>query len=689
MTPAARERLHGLGLLLAAGLLLLGLQAVEPYFFLRDDNATHFLPAYVFAYESVVGQGEIPFLDQHQSLGGTFLAPGQTGVLYAPIYPLAWATERFCGDLRGLIDLIASLHLLAAALGMWRLLRRLATRPAIALPLALAFGVLPFGLLAGRNWVVVTYLLAYLPWNLLLLLRFLERPEARRGVPLALLKALYVSSGYVHLAVLAQLAELFYLGFWAWRRRGAGLGALGPRLAAVYLLAGLLAAPLLLPMWTAKGVSQFRQTRIPAGAITSQAMTAADFAGAQLLAPRAAAIFEAPASLFYLGLPLLGLLLFWRRRGAAEDPRLAAAFATGIFCLLISTRLWIVLGSLPLLSSFRMPFKAFPLAAFFLFVAAARGGELAAGRRPAVARWLLPLLAANLLLQGLLLSRAEWRRPFGAGQLELSVRELREDPMIRRIGDDARVASLGHLDDEEFPEAPRLLGRLYATLAGKYQVAGYDPLISKLNYELSYKAYGIGTIAKPVGLFDPWLERLRRLGVGYLLVDGRSKISPHAAGHPLLRRLASSGGVTLYALPGAWPMVYSGPERRALPFAWRVNGLAARLPPDFPGGEVAFNVAPLPGYRLRIDGRDAGEPLVRSQRPAAAAPPGTREIELRYVDRPFRRGLAAAGAGLALALAWLACGRSLPSARPGGGPPPDAEHRFAEGVEEQRVDEAR
>ncbi len=84
-------------------LLLLGLQLIEPYFFLRDDNATHFLGAYTYAYEAVVLGRELPLLNQHQFLGNTFLAAGQTGVFLGALYPLA-ALLRAAGARRPAAD---------------------------------------------------------------------------------------------------------------------------------------------------------------------------------------------------------------------------------------------------------------------------------------------------------------------------------------------------------------------------------------------------------------------------------------------------------------------------------------------------------------------------------------------------------------------------------------------------------
>ncbi len=660
----SRDEARGRGLAwdlaaaLAAALLLLGIQAAEPYFFLRDDNATHFLPAYVYAYESVALHHEIPFLDQHQSLGATFLAPGQTGVLYPPLYPAAALTRALLGDDRGLIDVLASLHLALAAVGMGRLLRRLAIAPLPALLLALAFGLLPFGLLAGRNWIVVTYAMAYLPWNLLLLLRLLERPGARRGLALVAVKALFVVSGYLHYLILASLAELVFLLAHAARRGDLRFGSAalrreGMALAAVHSLVGLLAAPLLLPMWAAKGISQFRQARWPLEAAIVERMEPEDFLRAQVFAPRGEAIFEATSALFFLGLPLLAALLFWHRRYRREEPALAASLAAGLFALAISTTLWAALWCLPLLSALRGPFKAFPIAAFFLTLAAARGFQLAGERFPAFTRWLAPLLALQLAAQLFIATHPPWNRSFGPERLATSVAELRADPLLSRIGTEARVASLAHRDDPDFEAEPRQLGFLFATLTGKYQLAGYDPLVAELNHRLSLEAYHHGTLTWPAGDWDRLFALLRERSVGYLLADTRSAILPALRAYPELRRLGEENGIALFALPGAWPIAYLAADRQPLAFDWRINGVIVHLPPGFSGGQVRITVAALPGYRLLIDGVDSGEPDGAGGLVSFAAPAGAREIELRYVDRGFRRGLLLAVLGLLLAGGWL------------------------------------
>ncbi|MCG8455805.1 MAG: hypothetical protein MI919_05945, partial [Holophagales bacterium] len=65
---------------------LLQLESRQPFYFLWDDNASFFLPCYTFDYETLLEHGRPAHLNYHQYLGYTYLASGQTGVLYPPVY---------------------------------------------------------------------------------------------------------------------------------------------------------------------------------------------------------------------------------------------------------------------------------------------------------------------------------------------------------------------------------------------------------------------------------------------------------------------------------------------------------------------------------------------------------------------------------------------------------------------------
>lgn len=672
--PVPETRPRGAGELVLAGLLglcalllLLLLQLLEPFFFLRDDNATHFLAAYTYAYDAVALAHELPLLNQHQFLGGTFAAAGQTGVFLAALYPLTALWRAAGGDARGIVDLLATLHLALGGIGMWQLLRSLGLRRSLAFPLALGWALFPFGVLVARSWVFVAYLMAYLPWNLWLLLRFLERPAARRGAALVLVKTLFLLTGYLQYMLIASFFELAFLAgrFFLerqagrWRRQAVAV-------AAVFGLTALLAAPLLIPLWNAKQASAERAGRIATERALSFALGPADFARAQLLWPRQGALFRSGSgAAFYLGLPILLALGCAARRRRELGATMAAAFAAGLFALLMSTLLYYLLYLTPLFASLRWPFKNFPVAGFFLLLAAAGGARLFAAGGPRRARLAAALLWLNLGLQLALFLVPAWRQPFGPHRFDRPVEALRQSPLMRAIGPGGRVIAALAPEDGPTPPAPIRLGFLYATLAGKYHLAGYDPLLAQLNQELSPPTSANTELFFAAAAWPRIRASLEALSGRYLLVAAGSALRPALAADPGVRLLAEDEGTLLFELAGALPLVLRLEDRSPLAFRWRTNGIELDLPADFPGGHVLFNVAGLDGYQIRLDGEPQGPPAIAEKRPVAAAPPGAHRLELRYRDAGLETGLALAVLGLGLLLlAFRYERRWLPAALP-------------------------
>lgn len=650
--PGAGDwRFAGLAGLAALAALLL-LQLLEPFFFLRDDNATHFLPAYTYAYETVAS-GQLPLLNQHQFLGHTFLAAGQTGTFLAVLYPLT-AIWRLCGaDARGIVDMLATLHLAFAGAGMALLLRWLGLRRSLAFPLALAWALFPFGVLVARSWVFVTYLMAFLPWNAWLLLRFLERPSARRWAALALAKTLFLLTGYVQYMVIASFFELAFLAlhFFLERRQGWWKRE-ALAIAAVFGLTALLAAPLLVPLFEAKAASAERSGRIASERALAFALGPADFARAQVFVPREGALFRSGSgAAFYLGIPLLLALGVAARRWRSLGPAFAAAFGAGLFALAMSTVLYYLLYLTPLFASLRWPFKNFPVAGFFLLLAAAGGARLFAAGGPRRARLAAALLWLGFGLQLALFLVPSWRQPFGPHRFEGTVEALRASPLMRALGDDGRViAALSPEDPPRLSPSPLRLGFLYATLAGKYHLAGYDPLLARLNQELAPPTTANTELLFSAAAWPSIRPALETLSGRYLLIAADSALREPLLADPGVRLLAEDQGQLLLELGGALPLVLRLEDRQALPFRWRAGGIEVELPADFPGGHVFFNLAGLPGYEIRLDDELLGRPEIAEKRPVAEVPAGAHHLELRYADTGFTRGVALAALGLALLL---------------------------------------
>lgn len=655
----------GFGGLLALILLLvlLSLQLLEPRFFLRDDNSTHFLPAYDYAYNTLVGAGEVPLLNHHQMFGGTFLASGQTGVFLFALYPVHAVLDVLGLDPANLIDVLATLHLWLAGIGMWVLLRHWGIRPALAFPLALCWSLLPFGVIAGRSWIFVTYLQAYLPINLWLLLRCLERPTPHRWIALIFVKAIYFGTGYLHYAILTSFFELCFLCVFWLRRPRREMRRQIFMIGAAYLLTGLLSAPLLIPTWNAKQLSIERASPLPLSKILTAALNVDDALKANLFLADSLGFSQLSTAVYFVG-PCwwIGLFLALKRLRRSEPGKAGESgnavlplLSTGAFAFSMTTSLYWILGHLPIFNVLRWPFKGFPIAAFFLLLAAAISLASWAAERPNRVYLVAGLVWLNLFLELAVLAPTHWRAPMLDWRLDRPVAQLRASPFLQAIGDQGRVVLLASEKDPPDYRSPLALGFLYATLAGKYHVTGYDPLRSKINSELGYGLPYFGEMRIPD---ETWPSILRTLKARYLILHATSHLLPVVEATPSVRRLASAEGLVLFENASALPIVFRAEDGSPIPFRWRTNGLELDLPPDFPGGHLVIAVAGLEGYRWYLDGENQGAPEVVYQMPMLTVPPGAGHIELRYHDRGFLLGVLLALIGLLVMLVGLRRGNA-------------------------------
>ena len=508
-------------ILVLAGLYFAVLELREPFYFLWDDNASFFLPCYVYNHDSVIGRGELPHLNYHQYLGHTYLASGQTAVLYPPLYLGLALTRLGWGDLRAVIDVLAVLHFLAAALGMYFLLRRFAVRPVSAVAVALLWMSSPFLVVVTRSWIFVAYAAALLPWGLWALERLLERPSAPRVFAVATVKALFLYQGYVQYAVLATLFEgLYVLLRWL---AGADLRAQWKRHAAAYAgalaAAAALAAPVLFPMLHAKQVSAYRTGSLSFEEFISNALDLGTFFSAQLFQFEPRALHLSTGAIFYVGIPnLLALAALVRAR--RRRPFLLA-LGVALTALVLSTKAFGIMYHLPVLSSFRWPFKSYLIVLAFLAIPLAGGYDVwLSARRRAVRAIGALLLAAALTGNLAIVFSKTLDAPFGPNRLRDNVATLRAEAAQLIPLEHGRVVSMWMSPLE--PDIHRLLplqlrdtgrrvphGWLRSADRGRKPEAGASPRVFE---HLSLRAYARAT-RLPELLERALLHRAEKLDV--------------------------------------------------------------------------------------------------------------------------------------------------------------------------------
>jgi hypothetical protein len=623
---------------------------LRPAYFLRDDNATFFLPQYVFNARAVAEDGRLPLVNFHQYLGTPYLANGQSAVLYPGIYLAVGCAEILFGDPRHTMDILALLHLTAAAAAMALLLRALGTSRWVAGLGGVLWATFPFLPEVGRNWIIVTYTAMILPLLLLCLERLIRSPTIFRAATLAAVMTLYLFQGYVQYPLLASLLNGVYLiARWIldhdartlWR---AQLTAL----AAAFVGTLFLTAPLLLPMLQAKTVSSYRTGPLSYDEFLSNAMPLDAFFKAQIFHMAPQVIHQSNGSIFYVGAPILLALLavFLFRRQPEAAPFLAAGCAAAV-AFLCTTQAYGLVYGVPLLSSFRWPFKSFLLFLAFATVAAAGTCDLLRRRRPRLGTALVLLFFGGAIATNLaVIFNPKNDLPFGPNGLERDVADLVAETHARLpLAEDGRVVSLWLSPGE--PRISRFLVFNFSTLAQTYHLGGYDPLVSRQHRKLAM-GLEFSNIFR-WGLTRKALDHLSAWSVRYLLVPEDDRLRPLLTAWPRLRLLSTKDGFEVWENPAALPIAsFIEDPYHPVPHIWSTNEI--RVYPQGQSGALRLTLASLPEYRASVDGRPATLAEDPRQRLVVNVPPGTEEVVVLYVSSRFRLGT-----GLALIAVLTFC----------------------------------
>lgn len=642
--PRARGDGRWLAGVLLAGVAYLGyLQLVEPFFFLRDDNAAYHLPAYLHSFRALTEFGELAQLNLHQSNGAAHLAVGQTAVLYPPPY-LAAAAAAGLGDLRWTMDLEVGAHLLAATAGMFLLVRHLGHGSFGAAAAALVFLTAPFVIFVGRGWVVMAHGAAFVVWGLLLFLRLLEKPGWHRAAALAVLNSFFFLAGYPQLLVEASLFQgCVFAGYLLFRPtwRAKARPALA-HLSGAAVLTALLSAPLLLPMLAQARSSARGFDGVSESLFVKWSSDPLHALWAQVLAFRPEELFHCSSAIYYVGLPVLAGAAwgFWR-----GDRRIRVLAGVAALAFLSTTTLWGVLYGLPVISSFRWPIKHYLPFLVLLLPTAVPAFEHLRQRRPRTA--VAALLAALVVPLALPLDPQARSAPSPI-RLAHALEVYETDRLLAEGDANGRFATVRTLGSTAF--APQLLTHNFATLFGFRQVGGYEPLMSRSAVETQVATDFATFHVVPEQVGPEFFQRLGRWGVSDVLAptDPRLRGSLPASG--AARLAASNGGIDLYENLVARPIVEDLGTGEALETTQTANRIRFRT--EGPGRAVRLALTPLPGWTWSLDGREAGRP---DEHPdggfVVGIPPGNHEVELRYRTPRLQAGMTLGAAGWLVVLA--------------------------------------
>lgn len=653
MSERAKTGLCLLALLAACAVFFVALEFRSPLFFAYDDNASFFLPGYIHNWESLVVGGELPLINMHQYLGLPHLTQGQSAVLYPPAYLGMLVSVLATGGPYWTVDVLAIMHLTLAVLGTFLLLLRFGCRRLSGLFGALVFASFPF-LMLSRSWIIVAYAAAVLPFAFLALDALIRRPGVGRALALAAANALLFYQGNFQYLLMLLLFETLYLAYALsgvslsrWRRLHLNPVVRGFALSVLLLVAMCL--PLLLPMMSASSASADRSGPLKPRLVVEHSLEAGAFLKAQFLSFEPNYFRNLGTDVFHMGLPMLALVfvgLFLRPSGIDSVPGRARQMALlTLIALLLSSGAYRLLALVQPFGMFRAPFKHYLFAAFFAALTAAIVlDRLAVSRRRGLALAVLFVLTAVVTLN-LALSVAV--RPITGYRLG-SEPSLDLGPAGSGAG---RLLTLW-LEDVPDSDMHRFVPMNFATAFGLYHFAGYDPLVPRVNSELSL---GLNNDLFWDGAIDGRLMgRLNAAGVRWLVASSGERIRNLAESRPEIELVHDDGLVTVAENRAAHPVAYAGNDpKNALPYRYLTNGLEIDVS-DRAAGPVTVSLVPLPGFSYLFGDERQGR-VQSGQFPVRIdVPDGVDRVTVMYSEPGLKTGL--------LLSLLLLCGFAAPAA---------------------------
>lgn len=631
-----------------------------PYYFLSDDNRDYFLPFFVHNLRGLQ-EGQFPLYNFHQYSG--LPISGLSGLLFPPTYLATFFSQVLFGHVFAALDLLVCAHLALGVLGWLVLFRQFGLSPMAAVWGALAAILNSFQIYVSTSWFFIAVLGACFPWALVFGRAILRRPSVGSLLGLIVTHVWLAYGGHPQYTLYAAGLEALLLGgLWS-------IGAVRPRreqrrIAVLSYLAnwvyvGLMAGPLLLPMWRQMAASQRR--RVPLGLAEFQRFTL-DWRSwlAGLLDPFPFAVpTDIPEVTPFLGhVGYLTLLLIAAGAYWALQDRMDPALRRLTFLMLGLTGLTLalalgwgstVLHYVPVYNRFRWPFKYLLFANYFAVVAATLALEHLLRRVPrqnfrrAVGGLCLFLCLGNALLLYVVFDPKPLRMSYEPIPLQ--------EPLVKQLGD-GKIFTVGY--PWRYPMQAPSLGFAYTTLWGLYHFAGYDAMVPFPNSALAFwLEHASSWEGQPESL--PW-DRMRRWGVRWYLVSNATERYTATMVEHGLTAIYSDPYRTIYRDPAAKPLVFWEDGRPdSLDYRINTNSITLRCRSGRPG-RLCLSFFWQRGFDVSLDGRPAPLGAAADGQMLLDIPEGQHSIVIAYHDPDLRYGTwiaALALAALILHLLWM------------------------------------
>jgi hypothetical protein len=611
----------------------------EPYFFLWSDNANQFLSYYVNNWNSLIVQHQIPFVNFHQFSGQTYLAQGQSGVLYPLGYLGVMISKLISDDIFLTIDALAYIHLVMAGLAFFFLLREFKITGKLGILGALLWVTLPFSVLLAKSWIATSFFAAFLPLNFLFLERLIKSHRTKDMLWLSVVKALIFFQGNIQwLAVLFILEWLFillkFIFGYNFRKKLSALKTerencwqFFSRYFISLVFFGILIFPLFVSVFYAQSISALRSQKLTLFEALSNSLSMDVFLRAQYFRFRQYYIFASGSQLFFMG-PIIFATILFNFKSLVKRKKIIIYFITGCFALIISTKASEIFYHLGL-GYFRWSFRYFIFFAFFLelvFLMILSGFQ--AIRR----KWAYLFVLVAIILNVVVI----FRMSNNSAIEKFQVAQTYNKNEVKRVDDilnqkPGKIFTLWtrRVDPRKYY---KFYSHDYATLFDKYHFGGYDALVSKINDKVSLHLNRTNTFEGP--LSRDVLDYLSSWGVRYFITQNNRESKEGLRKFAQLQVRSENQDIALYENALARPLVYSKEGGNDIRFTQGVNNVIAYLDSS-DSGIIVFNFVSIPGFYYSINGGEF-EKIDSGDKPMEIVyPKNTNKIEVKYIDKNF------------------------------------------------------
>lgn len=624
------------------GLVFLALIYIEynhPYFFLNDDNRDYFLPYYIYNYKSLVN-GELALYNFHQFQGTPHLAVGQSGVLYPITYVSVFLSKFIFAHYFAAIDIQVIIHLIISSVGFYKLMRFINMDKDASFFGGLTWSLCSFVIYVSNSWVIVSAVAAYFPLMILYSLKIAKEKTEKASRYAEIFRLLLFYSGHIQYFIYSVIFEFLttsvYL-FFMTDSNGSKLTRYKEFIIIYlkgYLRVLILSLPLLLPMYFQTNISASKSQKLEYNVFSSRTFKINDLLTSLLVPGFGKSYYTFLSYTGFLSIYFIVIALFNQMSNFKFKKIIYVFIIPMIVALLWSTskHFNLIIYIIPILNRFRWPFKIALYFDFYLIaISTIAFCECINVYKKGYYKVIIFLV---IFIHTLNLTSLYVYSPinFGAHTDKMPLEEKLTDKL-----EEGRIISVGFdiwksNSESSFITAPSIAFN-YATLWGLNYFAGYEPLVSKTNYEASLNL----NFTAIMNSEDLPIEYLRNAAVCWYIVPKNKeyKYTNIFSKYNIIKRYEDDNRVVFYDYKAS-PMVYRLSKTEVGIDNYRVCSNKVSLNIDLEKPDtIIFNYIYNPFFEGYIDGNKVKINIYNNMQFCIEVPAGQHEITIIYRDYNF------------------------------------------------------